>query len=232
MKRLLVPLIFALTIPISVKAEVDPKIHKLCLPAADYAGCIKAQTTKSTDIPSLRVIQGKTELSGNSCPRGFAYNGAGKCAKVEVQNTGPNIAAFSIKNILGKNMIEPIGLWMSGLAEKPKVSFAYLGEVTNAIYDPKCPDVEPFLYTNSSCANKPPIPEASEIKHLFKGIHLGNRKKLVEDWDNALEDFYGVKGLATEARYGKNHSLKKEAYSGSVKINCDSPVWKNKPKCK
>ena len=25
--------------------------------------------------------------------------------------------------------------------------------------------------------------------------------------------------------------VKKDAYSGSVKINCDSPVWKNKPRC-
>ena len=34
-------------------------------------------TTKSTDIPSMRLIQGKTELTGNSCPSGFAYAGAG-----------------------------------------------------------------------------------------------------------------------------------------------------------
>ena len=70
-----------------------------------------------------------------------------------------------------------------------------------------------------------------EIKHLFRGLYFGNRKELVEYWDNALEEFYGVKGLATEARYGKNNSSNKEAYSGSLKINCDSPVWKNKPRC-
>ena len=54
MKRLLLSLLVALTIPISVKAEVDPEVHKLCLPAADYLGCIKGQLGNSA-IPS-RVI--------------------------------------------------------------------------------------------------------------------------------------------------------------------------------
>ncbi len=182
MKRLLLLLIFALTIPFSVKAEVDPKVHKLCLPAADYAGCIKAQTTKSTDIPSLRVIQGKTELSGNSCPIGFAYAGAGKCRKVELESGCLVMPADCIKVKLGKNIIEPIALWMSGMAEKPKpnpFTYTYLGEVTNAIYDSKCPDKEPFLYTNSSCSDKPPVPKASEMKHLFRGIYIFNRKNLL-----------------------------------------------------
>ena len=174
-------------------------------------------------------------MSGNSCPSGFAYAGAGKCRKVELQSffCPSMVLADCIKIKLGKSNIEPIVLWMSGMAEKPDIrsNYAYLGEVTNAIYDPKCPDVEPFLYTNSSCANKPPIPKASEMKHLFKGISFINKQKLVEYWDNALEDFYGVKGLATEARYGKNNSSNKEVYSGAVKINCDSPVWKNKPRC-
>ena len=36
-------------------ANVDPKIHKLCLPAADYLGCVKAMTTLSTDMSRMRV---------------------------------------------------------------------------------------------------------------------------------------------------------------------------------
>ena len=66
MKRLLLaPLILSLGLP--VQAEVDPKIHKMCLQAKDYMGCVKAQTTNSTDIPSLRVIQGKTERLAVEC---------------------------------------------------------------------------------------------------------------------------------------------------------------------
>ena len=44
MKRLLLPLLAALPLPTAVNAELDPNIHKLCLPATDYAGCIKFQT--------------------------------------------------------------------------------------------------------------------------------------------------------------------------------------------
>ena len=45
MKRLLLSLIAALALPCAVNADgIDPEVHKLCLPAKDYAGCIKFQT--------------------------------------------------------------------------------------------------------------------------------------------------------------------------------------------
>ena len=40
MKILLAPLLLAVSLP--AFAEVDPKIHKLCIEAKDYLGCIKA----------------------------------------------------------------------------------------------------------------------------------------------------------------------------------------------
>ena len=43
MKRLLLPLLAALSLPTAVNAGVDPAVHNLCLPAADYIGCVKAQ---------------------------------------------------------------------------------------------------------------------------------------------------------------------------------------------
>ena len=66
MKRLLLPLLAALALPTAVSASIDPEVHKLCLPAADYQGCIKAQTTKTTDIPSLKVIEVAAELNGKT----------------------------------------------------------------------------------------------------------------------------------------------------------------------
>jgi len=48
MKRLLLTLLAALALPNAVNANVDPEVHKLCLPAKDYAGCIKFQTTNKT----------------------------------------------------------------------------------------------------------------------------------------------------------------------------------------
>ena len=46
MKRILLPLLAALALPTAVNAEVDNKIHELCLSANDYAGCIEFQTNK------------------------------------------------------------------------------------------------------------------------------------------------------------------------------------------
>ena len=36
MKNLLLPLLAALALPTAVNAGVDPEVHKLCLPVADY----------------------------------------------------------------------------------------------------------------------------------------------------------------------------------------------------
>ena len=60
MKRLLLSLIAVLTLPLAVNADgIDPEVHKLCLPAKDYAGCIKFQTiNKTTQL-------NKTESSAN-----------------------------------------------------------------------------------------------------------------------------------------------------------------------
>ena len=48
MRSLLIPLLAVLALPNVVNANVDPEVHKLCLPAKDYAGCIKFQTTNKT----------------------------------------------------------------------------------------------------------------------------------------------------------------------------------------
>ena len=82
MKLLLIPLLAALALPTAVEANVNRRVHKLCLPAADYLGCVKAMTTKSNDIPSMRMIDGGVELSGNSCPTNYAYVGGGTCREV------------------------------------------------------------------------------------------------------------------------------------------------------
>ena len=77
MKCLLLPLLAALALPTAINANVNPEVHKLCLPAADYLGCVKAITTKSTGIPDPRSNQGVKILTDNSCPDGYGYIGSG-----------------------------------------------------------------------------------------------------------------------------------------------------------
>ena len=40
MKRLLLPLLAALALPTAVNAEISDELHKKCLEARDYAGCV------------------------------------------------------------------------------------------------------------------------------------------------------------------------------------------------
>tara|TARA_B100001250_G_C19324918_1_gene582071 strand:- start:39 stop:194 length:156 start_codon:yes stop_codon:yes gene_type:complete len=49
MKRYLLPLIAALALPTAVSANVDPKIAEFCLKTTDFAGCVKAMSTKSQE---------------------------------------------------------------------------------------------------------------------------------------------------------------------------------------
>ena len=56
MKHLLLPLISAFVLPITVKAEVSEEIHKRCLEARDYSGCV---ITNRGETPSIkRAITG------------------------------------------------------------------------------------------------------------------------------------------------------------------------------
>ena len=65
------------------QGQVDPAIHKLCIEAKDYAGCVRAM--KGDSLPTSRVVnsQGADIVEGNSCPAGFAYVGGGNCQEVK-----------------------------------------------------------------------------------------------------------------------------------------------------
>lgn len=71
MKILLVPLLLAVSLP--AFAEVDPKIHKLCIEAKDYAGCVRAM--KGDTMPSTRVINSHKVLTS---PKGISVLLAGR----------------------------------------------------------------------------------------------------------------------------------------------------------
>ena len=219
MKRLLLPLLAAIALPTAVNANVDPKIAEFCLKAADFAGCVKTMTTKSTDIPSMRLIQGKTELTGNSCPSGFVYAGAGNCRSIERSKINEFLT------------IDAVGLWRAGHVDRPVWHTYYkLGYITKAVSDPNCPDREPYLYTQKSCNEKPTPPPLKEIKRIL-GLVAGKRENKVRIWDNKLENVFGVPNIASDAINYKKPPSNPNASTGSVKINCDSPVWKKKPIC-
>ena len=138
MRRLLfAPLIFTLLSP--VQAGIDPEVHELCLRATDYRGCVAAQ---SGETPELRVIEGKTEITGNRCPFKYVYVGGGQC-----QNLTCNMKAWNknLAHLYGR------GVCIKTLFGEQSIQ---LGDVTaKATFDPKCPDKEPYMLENSSCDN-------------------------------------------------------------------------------
>ena len=212
MKRLLLPLIAALALPTAVNANVDPEIHKLCIPAADYFGCVKAMTTKSTDMPTMRMIDGGTELSGNKCPEGMLYFGGGICREV-----GCKLVArpWNWKDIA----VESTGF-------KCGWSVGYHYEITaKAVIDKNCPNKEPYLFTTSSCDERLTPPSNRRIRSY--STSKSNRPI----WDKKLEQVYGIPNLYSNAFTKPKKVTNPNATTGSVKINCDSPVWKNKPRC-
>ena len=173
-------------------------------------------TTKSTDIQNIRVIEGRTELSGNSCPSGFAYAGGGIC-----RNWRRNRLSDEVN-------IDSYGLWKAGQAELTQFRFSVFDYGSSkAVYDSSCPDKEPYLYTSNSCAERPSPPTTNEIKRFLWWIG-GQRKAR---WDNDFERAFGIPNMATDALKRKEKPVKTNVYSGSVKINCDSPVWRDKPRC-
>jgi len=82
MKILLVPILLAVSLP--AFAEVDPKIHKLCVEAKDYSGCVrsmKGETSTETTVNQIQR-QGANLTEGNMCPAQHLSSGGGYCQRV------------------------------------------------------------------------------------------------------------------------------------------------------
>lgn len=108
-------------------AQVDPKIHSLCIDAKDYAGCVKVQTSGGS--PDSRVItqQGAPIVEGNSCPEGMAYIGGGTCQQVECGNNG----GYGHNPLLGGKD------WSCRGGNELMLG----GSTARAYFDPKCPSI-------------------------------------------------------------------------------------------
>ena len=141
MKRLLLPLLAALALPTAVNAEVDPKVHKMCLAATDYIGCIKAQSGQSIQ-PRMTIDQGVSLVEGNSCPESHAYVGGGTCKEVRCVGSGKLITIGKSDPLLrNKNWV------CKGFS--PLARFGY--STTRAFNDPNCPVREPSPGWKSTC---------------------------------------------------------------------------------
>ena len=78
----LAPILLAVSLP--AFAEVDPKIHKLCIEAKDYSGCVrsmKGETSTETTVNQIQR-QGANLTEGNMCPKAHLSSGGRYCQRV------------------------------------------------------------------------------------------------------------------------------------------------------
>ena len=68
MKRLLLPLLAAIALPKAVNSGISDKVHKKCLEARDYEGCVQVYTKresspeKRVDIWTTHPLAGKSHI--------------------------------------------------------------------------------------------------------------------------------------------------------------------------
>ena len=137
---LLVALTAGLALP--VQAEVSNKVHKMCLQAKDYLGCVKAQSGSSN---SLEVITnpGTATARGNTCPAGYAYIGQGNCREVRCAD---RTAGFG-----GNDEIIRGKKWRCRSILFSSFSLTLGGNRKDIGNNPNCPSGEPEIGWTSTC---------------------------------------------------------------------------------
>ena len=69
MKRFLLPLLAALALPTAAQAKISDEIHKRCLDARDYSGCVRTNQSSSA---SLKTLPLRFQLRGDASHEGLA----------------------------------------------------------------------------------------------------------------------------------------------------------------
>ena len=133
-------------------ADVDPELHKLCVDARDYAGCIQMHQ-QGTETP--------TKLSLNACPAGHAYSGAGYCTRVICDSPRGGMLT---RMVLSSDGHDPE---LAGKGNKcPRTglfsrngSLRWGTDTVAAAHDPACPNLPVQVGWQNAC-----LMETGEIK--------------------------------------------------------------------
>ncbi len=133
-------------------ASVDPAIHKLCLEAKDYAGCVRAMKGDTSNQVRTINSDGAAIAEGNQCPAGWAYIGSGNCSEVKcVYNTATGLGFDTghDQRVAGKANWGCKGSFWYG------AGVMRLEGAIRASINPDCPPGEPKVGFNSTCQTAP-----------------------------------------------------------------------------
>lgn len=168
MRHLQLATAFSILLAAPVMAQVDPKIHKLCIEAKDYAGCVRAMTGSSEASSRLVTSQGVDIAEGNQCNAGFAYIGGGNCQDVRCEYNSSGFNALGHDGLVaGKKDSSGKDIW--GCKYNFWMGSGVLrlsGGVTRTTNNKECPPGEPQLGYNNTCqtAVKESTPTGTVIK--------------------------------------------------------------------
>ena len=127
-----------------VFAEAPRDVHKLCLSAVDYEGCVRVQSSRS--IKRSPSPSQTTTKRGNICPNGYAYIADDVCQKVECRKVSSLLAWLGNNPIIaGKSNSKCSTSWTLMRSELS------LGAVGKLKYTPDCPPGPPVQGWNSTC---------------------------------------------------------------------------------
>ena len=169
MHKLLITAFSLALLPVPAMAQVDQKIHKLCIEAKDYEGCVRAMKG-STGQPSSRQItsQGADIAEGNQCTAGFAYIGGGNCQDVRCEYNSSGFNALGHDGLIaGKKDNAGNDVWGCKFSFWQGTGVLRLtGGITRTSNNKDCPPGEPQLGYNNTCqtASKDLAPKAAKTQ--------------------------------------------------------------------
>jgi len=167
MRRVLMASAFFLLASPAMSA-VDPKVHKLCLEAKDYSGCVRTMNGSAETSTRQITSQGADIAEGNQCTAGFAYIGGGNCQDVRCEYNSSGFNPLGHDGLIaGKKDSKGEDVW--GCKFNFWMGSGVLrltGGVTRTSNNKNCPPGEPQLGYNNTCqtANKDWTPQASKTQ--------------------------------------------------------------------
>ena len=175
MKRLLLPLIAALVLP--VQAGVDPEVRKACLKAVDFEGCVRAYSSPK----SQNIDQPQFDVLGKPIIKGWIKHE--EATKNSVWYIRPDVKSVQADGRFDRYIIrDVIQRWYVG----PRAGIA--SRTFNlGTYNTSCSS----YYGSTTCSTTPPQTITIPGRSSFAGGVLQHSFSVVIDCNDRKSRYYG-----------------------------------------
>ncbi len=208
MRRFLLPLLAALALPTAVNAEIDKETAEFCLKATDFAGCV--ETMSKDTLPPMQK------------------NAAEEGLRTWTRDSGV-IVRMRTSSVRATNPKGEYGRYLTWIYFR---SNDYAEGGWQLSVDADCVDYT-AKWKGGGMRSWKSLKSLEEFRKKNNApwkYHSAKEAKTVMD-----EFCPQMNRLVLEAkerdRLNGIEEAKKKSSSGGIKVNCDSPVWKNKPRC-